>query len=311
MHDDLLAKVKTLNELMWEGRAPGSDVEHWLSQFATSPEVGHGEQLHALFLLSHFSYFNANLMRVLLHALYRDFVQYPIIARLRKRHGHTLDWTYLEPRYERALKKVRFIGIGNPSESGTHLLYYFRQENQLSTQLFVQPHELFERNTVAPHLIERVTHLIFLDDFCGSGTQAKRYSKQLLTRIREFDEKIQLSYFPLFATTDGIREVRTKTLFTTVETLCEIDNSFRALDADSRYFREFHDSISREFAADMCHQYGTLLEPKHPLGFGGCQLLLGFAHNIPNNTLPIFWSEGQPNKSWTPIFRRYTKGAGW
>lgn len=312
MHEELKAKVKTLSTMMWEGRFDSwIDVERWLEQFAPTTETGFSEQLHALFLLSNFSYFNSNLMRVLLRALFRDLVQYPITAQLRREHHHTLDWTALSPHYDHALHELRFIGIGNPSESGTHLLYYFRQENQLPTDLFVHPHELFDYTDSAPRLIEGVKHLIFLDDFCGSGRQAETYSKRLLARIREFDEQIKLSYFPLFATTKGLQKVRQRTLFTHVETLCELDNSFRAVDADSRYFREQDDSLNREFSATMCERIGTQLEPSAPLGFGNCQLLLGFAHNIPNNTLPIFWSEGQPSTPWTPIFRRYTKGRGW
>ena len=311
MHDQLQGKIKVLSKLMWEGRGDWAAVEQWLSNFSSSDDPIRNEQLHALFLLSHFSYYNATLMRVLLRALYRDFVQYPIIERLRKRRRNTLDWSTLAPHYERAIKRIRFVGIGNPSESATHLLYYFRQENKLQENLFLHHHELFEGTASSPKLIKGIEQLIFIDDFCGSGTQAARYSKKLLKQIRELDNEIKLSYYPLFATTDGLNRVRTRTLFTNVQTVCELDASFRALEDSSRYFRELHATISREFAADMCRRFGTTLEPSAPLGFGNCQLLLGFAHNIPNNTLPIFWSEGTPERSWDPIFPRYTKGVGW
>jgi len=311
MDDELQAKIKTLNELIWEGRLPWTDVGRWLSQYAPSPDNGYSEQLHALFLLSQFSFFNATLMRTLLRALFRDFVQHPIIVRLRKRRHHTLDWNILEPHYTRALNRIRFIGVGNPSESGTHLLYYFRQENRLSTNLFVHPHELFQGSAAAPRLLGGIRQLVFLDDFCGSGTQAIRYSKRLLMRIREISDATRLSYYPLFATTSGLDRVRSRTLFTDVQALCELDESFRAIDASSRYFRNIPPSINQEFAAEMCHRYGSLIEPRAPLGFGKCQLLLGFSHNIPNNTLPIFWSTGTTDHPWNPIFPRYTKGAGW
>ena len=311
MHDELQAKIKTLNELMWEDRLVWSDVERWLSQYASEQSTDSSERLHALFLLSHFIYFNATLMRALLRALYRDFVQYPIIAKLRRARGNTLDWASLEPHFQRALKKVRFIGIGNPSESGTHLLYYFRQENRIPTELFIHPHELFDGTSASPRLISGVNHLVFLDDFCGSGTQARRYSRKLLARIRDLAGKIRLSYHPLFATAAGLNYVRRRSLFTEVEALCELDESFRALDPSSRYFREDHEPISREFAAEMCRRYGALIEPGAPLGFGGCQLLIGFAHNIPNNTLPIFWSEGNSERTWFPLFPRYRKGLNW
>ena len=53
---------------------------------------------------------------------------------------------------------------------------------------------------------------------------------------------------------------------------------------------------------------GNDLEPNSPLGYKNGQLLLGFAHNIPNNTLPIFWSDGRQHSPWTPLFPRYRKG---
>jgi hypothetical protein len=311
MDDELQVTIKTLNDLIWEGRLPWTDVERWLSQFTPLQGTGYSEQLHALFLLSKFSYFNATLMRKLLRALFHDFIQHPIITNLRRRRRHTLDWNILEPHYTRALNRLRFIGIGNPSESGTHLLYYFRQENRLPTNLFIHPHELFEGTAAAPRLVKGIRQLVFLDDFCGSGTQAIRYSKRLLARIRELSDSIKLSYYPLFATTKGLGRVRSRTLFTNVQALCELDESFRSLDARSRYFRDSPSSISREFAKEMCQRHGDLIEPRAPFGFGECQLLFGFSHNIPNNTLPIFWSTGSAAHQWNPIFPRYTKGAGW
>ena len=53
----------------------------------------------------------------------------------------------------------------------------------------------------------------------------------------------------------------------------------------------------------MCEKYGNKLTKGYPLGYGGCQLLLGFSHNTPNNTLPIFWCDN----NWTPFFKRYNK----
>jgi hypothetical protein len=41
--------------------------------------------------------------------------------------------------------------------------------------------------------------------------------------------------------------------------------------------------------------------PKRALwGYDNCQLLVAFETNIPNNTLPIFWSE----KNWKPLIKR-------
>jgi hypothetical protein len=311
MHDELQRTVKTLNEFIWERRLEWGDVEEWLDQFGSSPGEAQAERLHALFLLSHFSYFNSWLMRVLLRSLYRDLVQYPIMSEKRRELGNTTDLKLVVEKYNDELKAARFIGIGNPSESGTHLLYYFRQENELPVEIFVHPHELFEGQAGSARLVEGVTRLIFLDDFCGSGTQAERYSRRLLVDITRLSPRMKLCYYPLFATSKGLSRVRERTHFTEVEALCELDDSFRSLDESSRYFREPREGIDRDYAKRLCQRIGEAIEPRAPLGFGGCQLLLGFAHNIPNNTLPIFWSEGNRGSPWLPLFRRYTKGIGW
>ena len=53
--------------------------------------------------------------------------------------------------------------------------------------------------------------------------------------------------------------------------------------------------------------YGPLLRPEYPGGWGNNQLLLGFQHNTPDNTLPIMWAEGDASRPWTPAFKRYAK----
>ena len=103
-------------------------------------------------------------------------------------------WRPFPRLYQLALAETRFLGIGNPSESGTHLLYYFRQENQLAPSLFVHPHELFDKLRENRATTFRLKRLIFLDDFCGSGTQACRYSRRLLPKLRRRWPNIGLSY---------------------------------------------------------------------------------------------------------------------
>src|SRR5689334_2243913 len=289
LQDDLQKKIKILNELMWEKALPWSDVTAWLSGFAEDPESGPSERTHALYLLSHFSLFTSNVIRALLRALYRDHIQYPILQSIRRAHKNTTDLDLVKRLYKERLKHIRFLGVGNPSESGTHLLYYFRQENQLDKDLFVHSHDLFDGTSAEPKLAKGVRRIVFLDDFCGSGRQAVRYSKRLLPRLREVGKNLHLSYFPLFATSKGLKKIRDRQLFDEVSTLCELDDSFRAVSADSRYFRDSPDEVTVAFAEQTCRHYGKILDADNPLGFGNCQLLLGFSHNIPNNSLPIFW----------------------
>jgi len=311
MTEDLLQnKIKVLINLMWDDKFNWPTVERWLKNFEDPNGDGSLDRLHALFLLSNFSYFNSVVMRTLLRAMYRDLVRQPALVNIRNIHGNTRDWNVLNPAYEGFLTKTRFVGIGNPSESGTHLLYYFRQENELSKDLFVHSHELFSVQPSGQRLIEMLDNVVFLDDFCGSGDQATHYSNSLLRQLRTIKKSVRLSYFPLFATSSGLVNVRNNTIFDQVDTVAELDKSFASVSADSRYFRNAEPPLDVRLAMALSNKHGSLIEPRHPLGYKGCQLLLGFSHNIPDNTLPIFWSFGTSARPWFPIFPRHSK-LGW
>ena len=97
------------------------------------------------------------------------------------------------------LARTRFIGIGNPSESGSHLLYYFRQENRLGKEYFINSHDVFKRvgwwrfylTRIRDPSIERY---IFIDDLCGSGSQAAGYSRSLVKPLKRMNPRAKISY---------------------------------------------------------------------------------------------------------------------
>jgi len=309
----LEVKLKALNELLWDKRLNWPRIETWLENFV-DPSAGEIElqRLHGMYLLSHFTFFDSRLMRALLRSLYRDLFKYPCVAAIRKQRGDSLDAVAIEADFRTALAKTRFIGIGNPSESGTHILYYFRQENRLKTEDFVHSHDLC--TAAGPHSLQagRVDTIVFLDDFCGSGTQAKRYASQLLKDFRRLGpENLQIHYYVLFATSKGLQSVRKGAAFDRVGAVCELDASFKCLSPRSRYFRDSNPPITREFAAQLCDFYGSGLYRQNPRGFGNGQLLVGFEHNVPNNSLPIIWSQGTASRRWSPAFRRFQKGRNW
>src|ERR1019366_9300344 len=144
MWDSLQHKIKVLNEQVWEGRVTWPAVERWLGNFSGETTSVDVERLSALYLLASMMYFGSREIRALLKAMYRDAYRYPIIARLRQANGDTTDERLLGALYLRELRATLFLGIGNPSESGTHLLYHFRQENLLSKSLFINTHEIFQ-----------------------------------------------------------------------------------------------------------------------------------------------------------------------
>lgn len=309
LEDSLVSKIKVLNETVWEQKVTGQLLDDWLKNFHNEKE-----RHHALWLLSQFMYFGSREIRELLGALYRDLVKYPIVASIRKANRNTRDIDLLKRLYDDELKHTRFLGMGNPSESGCHLLYYFRQENRLSKNLFIYTHEIFNRvgtNRTISLRHPEVRRYIYLDDFCGSGNQASGYSDGVLEDIKGLKFDVELAYFTLFATEHGIAEFQQKTGFDKVDAVFRLDDTYKCFKDESRYFVNCNPQIERLFAEKMCRAYGVQLSPNNPLGYKDGQLLLGFHHNIPDNTLPIIWFDEEAGIPWTPIFRRYPKFYGW
>lgn len=308
---NLKYKIRILNERIWENRIKDPIIEDWLENFDKS---NNEERIQALYLLSNFMYFGSTQMRELLKCVYRDLFKYPLVEKIRKENNDTTDIDFINKKFLELENKTRFLGIGNPAESGCHLLYYFRQENGLPKDLFIHTHKIFSRDIKSRAIQLRnpnVERYVFIDDFCGSGTQGIDYSEDILEELKAINDNIHVSYFVLFATHDGIERVRQDTLFDNVECIYTLDDSFKCFSDNSRIFSDVPTGIDKKEIESLCLKYGNRLVPKNPLGFGDCQLLIGFHHNIPDNTLPIIWIDSTHPINWKPIFRRYHKIYSW
>ena len=300
--EELRAVVKVLNERVWNNRLSMPTIDRWLENF----QGGDRERHLAINLLAQFVFFGQCEIRELLRSLYRDLYRHPILEGIREEHGGVFDASALRARLDEELVATRFLGVGNPSESGTHLLYYFRQENKLSKEQFLNVHEVFKRDAgsgVRTLRNENVRHYVFIDDICGSGTQAREYSREVVEEIKSFNANAKVYYYALFGLKAGLDDVRGSTLFDRVDALSVLDSSFQCLGEGSRYFLPA-EQADRVETFDTMSRYGERLFPGHSLGYKGSQLLIGFFYNVPDNTLPIIWADSD---NWAPIFRRYTK----
>ncbi|MEN4735974.1 hypothetical protein ABEH94_05995 [Pantoea agglomerans] len=314
LKEQLELKILKLSEAIWENKVKSPEITKWLSNFETNTDITHCEQIHALYLLSNFMYFGNKEIRELLKSIYRDKIKNPLMQQIRKENGDTKNFALIEEKYDKALKETRFLGLGNPSESGTHLLYFFRQENELTKKLFINTHDILNiKKRVSGNLLDReislkdpnIKRYIFLDDICGSGSQAISYSENLLKEIHNIDPTIEVSYFSIISTSHGLRNIKSRTAFKHVDCIFELDESYKCFSDNSRYYEGVEKKgISKQFTHEFCLKYGLqFFNGYDPLGFNDGQLLIGFSHNIPDNTLPIFWHE----KSWAPILKRYSK----
>ncbi|WP_447293762.1 phosphoribosyltransferase-like protein, partial [Acinetobacter baumannii] len=94
--------------------------------------------------------------------------------------------------------------------------------------------------------------------------------------------------------------------------LCnKADESYKSCTTGARYFKKV-DWFNMENFKKIIEHYGSPLY-SNPFGHSDCELLIGFSHNTPNNTLPVFWKDGyipETNNSWFPIFKRFEKNYG-
>lgn len=299
-------QIEVLSSILWENKVQGPKIIEWLDNFDNDTE-----KEYAIYLLSRLMYFGSSSIRNLLKALYRDLYRYPIIDKIRHNNGDTLDSQIIEPLFKNELKSTRFLGVGNPSESGVHLLYYFRQENKIPKDLFINTDDIIEYDAngkISLHeSLKEVKYFVFIDDICGTGKQATSNTsnvKRCVEKIHKVAPNSQILYFMIFGMSKGIQIIRESNLYDQIEAVIELDESYRCFSDESRYFDEHY---TRDVAQSIAYKHGNkLIGSKNALGFGNCQLLLSMHHNTPNNTLPIIWYD-EDNSKWKPIFKRYNK----
>ncbi|MFA6103269.1 MAG: hypothetical protein WC721_13845 [Victivallaceae bacterium] len=276
--------IQTLNDAIWEKRVSPRNLDNWLNNFSDSTFADVDKQkLHAIYLLTQFMYFGVREVREMLKYIYVHIYKYPIIRNIRLNNSNTLNTDFLNQKFNEELQKTRFLAMGNPSESGAHLLYYFRQENSIPKDLFIHAHEIFKSTNVRKDggriTVERnianpdVTRYIFLDDFCGSGTQAKQYSDDVINELKQCNPACKVYYYMLFATSKGLKRIRTKTNFDGCECIFELDESFKCFSKESRFFIPKILEIEQDFTCQLVKHYGKNLQ-YGPFGFKSGQNML-------------------------------------
>ena len=311
--EPLYAKIKTLNEFLWEGRTPRAAVDEWLDNFRGRRASESVERAHALYLLSKFLYFGEREVRALLRAMFQDMVRNPLTEEARKRVADCNDFDAVHQAFVEELDRTRFAALGSPSESGTHILYQFRQESRLLTNSFPNLRDLVTgplNDSSTTWVDSEVERLIFIDDFCGTGQQVIEMAREAVPQLRRAAHNIgvdlEVWYLTLLATKDGLGNVEHTNLFQRVRSLSVLDDTYRVFGQKSQHFSDPPDYIDKNQCEEIMTYYGSRILPQAPLGYGNCQLLLGFRHNVPDNTLPVIWLNATL-PWWRPIFERSHK----
>jgi hypothetical protein len=149
--------------------------------------------------------------------------------------------------------------------------------------------------------------VVVVDDVIGTGNN-------LIERLSELSEclktlgigtKIPLSVVVLCATGAGERRVRRHIGDSLPNSDLEVCESLE------RKHYAFGDTVGFWASAEgmaaakaLLTNLGARVQKRKPLGFGDQGLLLTFARNCPNNSLPILHRAGKGSSPWVPLFPR-------
>lgn len=271
----MMADLKKTFEKSWKVELDIEDVNKWLENFNGSFLAEEDEKRLALWLLCYFTYYNKEEVNHLCAVLYKNFMHKIMTDRSVSRAEE----------FEELMKSIYFTSIGNASESGGMLLYHFRQQADLSIDRFVFP-------TVIPLDCDVI---VCIDDVMMSGGTAARFFHQ---HKKMLEGKI-IYYLTLITSQEAVEKL--EGLGITVICCEKLDARSKIFSEESLCFYKFPQL--REAAFSMVKGYGERIEPKKPLGHNEGQYSFGFYYNIPNNSLPIFWS----SNDWHPILARKEK----
>ncbi|MDR2579525.1 MAG: hypothetical protein LBC85_00835 [Fibromonadaceae bacterium] len=305
----LMNKIMKTIEIAWDIRTElhKKDIDNWLTNFSghalcNNPNNGQElsdsqnlEQHIALFMLCNFVFYSKNEIKRLLKLMFEKYI-HSVFTREKKNTATDDDINDL-------LRETQFSPLGSPSESSSYLLYHFRQENDLSKKSFSE------------NLNINKTNVVFVDDFSISGSQAKERFEEFVTKCQKEKKDVSGKYFYmlLMVTTEEAMKLLTEIPNMTALPCIIMDNKSRVFSDSSIVFEGYKEKYKTQ-AKKMCEYYGEKLidekskkEGMNSLGFGGDGYIFGSYYNIPNNTLPIFWSE---QNNWKHLLKRYDKKYG-
>ncbi len=284
-----IERLKTIilktSSVAWENSVSEAAIDKWLGNFTgryfSSIEIEHKL---ALWLLAHFTYYSIDDVRILCKDLFNLILHQKLLENLNRRSfDEVLD---------ELLNDTLFVGLGNDSESGKTILYFFRQENGLSKNCF-EPKD--------GHLYK---NLIFIDDVSMSGTQACRYLEKY-----KIDAENKYVGF-LIATEEAINRITKSDLNITPVATMVLDKRDQTFSSDSFVFSDEKVKDITMYAKEFCLEYGKIAVKddeymyQYPLGYENGEYMIGFEYNTPNDSLPIFWGT---SSGWKAIFKRYEK----
>lgn len=141
---------------------------------------------------------------------------------------------------------------------------------------------------------------IILDDICGTGKTLEKFIHKHKENMK--NKKIIILFCVM--TTNALKEItrikeKNKDIDLTVD-FFRIEKKI----SENRYLNNTEYNLLEKIESSLWGKRSNYI-----LGYKKSELLVGFTHNIPNNTLSSIWYHDDLGKmkGWSPLFPRYTK----
>ncbi|MEW8963007.1 phosphoribosyltransferase-like protein [Paraclostridium dentum] len=191
-----------------------------------------------------------------------------------------------------------FPSVGNVYNSSSEMIPLIREIDREKGNIYLY------KDTIV-HGIEEISDdiesVIFFDDISGTGGTIIKFLEKNIDFIREKEIYINLVAITKVAKIEIDKfKQENNDLKIYLKYKYEFDKAFEHLDR----LECGHKDKIHKFEEDVWGQNN-----KNILGYEDSQLLVGFEHNIPNNTISSFWLSSdmlREEKKWNPLFHRYT-----
>ncbi|TKH45736.1 hypothetical protein C1I60_04565 [Paenibacillus terrae] len=186
-------------------------------------------------------------------------------------------------------------GIANSSFDLTMLLKEVIKENDI---------ELY-KDTIKVGLNQidaDISTLVFFDDISGTGGTIVTFLRENKSYL--IGKKIIIR---LIVITETAKKIIDEYLVTQTELDVKViaEYKYDKIFKDHKFLNDSHKKLINDFEETIWGKGNQNI-----MGFRDSQLLIGFSHNIPNNTISSFWYHTDfsgKREEWNSLFKRYTQ----
>jgi hypothetical protein len=218
-----------------------------------------------------------------------------------------------------ALEECIIVGLGHGAKSGRLNPYLFRQaatdDARYERLIYGRERQIFRDLAEVDENSDkgkRPRSVVFLDDFLATGSQATRLLNGYTSRHPWLTQcTIHLCTLVAFRSAIDYVRVQMDGRLHNVYSGDVLEEKDRAFAVGSELWsgddeREQARRWAEQLGAELLHGHPIYDPERDGLGWRSCEALVAFSHNIPNDTLPLFWAKGHPStRNWFPLFDRY------